>query len=251
MQGDSNPSGWVKVFHPSGVQVTVPLDLNVPVSSDQAATLLESVSNLLHAGFSVYAPGLEDGENYEQVAFAVRREKENDNADPTPVIDLYPVNGNFRLLAVYLNQPADLQAFEAATGLTLSKMPMYEGTNTIERGAVAKLDKYVVALKSPVKIVWKANPKYDPNEQDIKKKKPRRLFVRWADLAAAQSEQADAKQTMSIEQAGAVLTPGGKPFSDLTAEQLAQLANSKAQNVTDEMRTAAFVILEASKQGAR
>ncbi len=254
MQEDANPTGWVKLYTPQGVQVTVPLDLNIEVTSDQAATLLQSVTSLLGAGFSVYAPGLDEGEQYEQIGFVVRKEKDNPGENPTPVIDLYPVNGNFRLLHIYLNTEADIDKFEAVTGLGLSELPLWEGDNAIERGKSAKTDKYVVALKSPAKLVWKNNPKHDPNETDITKKKPKRLFVRWADAPMAQAGK-DAAQSkakrMEFGDAINVTSPGGTLLSQLSPEQLHIIAISKAANVTDEMRTAAFVILETAKVGAQ
>ena len=69
---ESSPTGWAKLFTPQAVQVTIPLDLKALITPEQASTLLQSVSNLIGAGFSVFAPGLEDGEQYEQVGFAVR-----------------------------------------------------------------------------------------------------------------------------------------------------------------------------------
>ncbi len=249
MQDDRDATGWVKLYHPSGAQITVPLDLNVQVSPDQAATLLGSVSSLIGAGLSVFAPGLEEGEQYEQIGWAVRREKE-DTEGPTPVIDLYPINGKFRFLAVYLNNADDVKAFEAATGLSVTKMPLYEATNTIERGVKAALDKYVVQLRSPTKIVWKANPRYDPEEKDVTKKKPRRLFVRWADLApkSDQPEQTgdQSQPGMAFEAAIKVLSPGGTPLGQLSHDKLSTLVTSKNPKVTDDMRQAAAVILKVS-----
>ncbi len=246
MEDSSNTTGWVKLYHPAGAQVTFPVDLNVLVTPDQATTMLQSVTNLLNAGFSVFQPGLEDGEQMDQIGFVVRKEKEGEGGEITPVIDLYPANGNFRLLHIYLNTPADVQAFEKATGVKLEKLPIYEGTNAIERGQSAKVDRFVVKLSSPVKVVWKLNPRYDPDETDIKKKKPRRLFVRWADAPAAPAEGSDDRS--ELEKAGDVLTPGGAMLRTLNVEQLRQLAASQSPKVTDEMRKAANLILETPQK---
>ena len=173
-------NAWVKLFHPSSAQVTIPLRLDKPILVTEAQALMESVTSLLQAGFSVDAPGLEDGEHVEEIGFVVRRTKANADGTETPVVDIYPSRGNFRLLGKYLNNEADIQAFETACGVNLNSLPLYEGDNSIERSKNAKMDKYVVTLKHPVKVIWKLNPRYD-GEND--KRNSKRLFVRWADIA--------------------------------------------------------------------
>jgi len=244
MQHEDILSGWVKLYHPMGAQITIPLDLEVAISPDRASNLMQSVSTLINSGFSVYAPGLEDGERYEEIGFVVRKEKENGDQTVTPVVDLYPANGNFRLLAKYLNNDADLAQFEQATGLKLAKLPVWDGDNAIERGKSTKTDKYVTTLQKPVKIVWKFNPNYDADETDPKKKKPRRLFVRWADVVPAPEAPATDKITMTFDAAIHTLTPAGAEIGSLNHELLAKLAESKAPNVTEEMRAAAWIILK-------
>ncbi len=254
---DDNISGWVKLYHPSSAQITIPLALDSEISSDQAQVLMRSVTNLINSGFTVFAPGLEDGEQLDEIGFIVRKEKENEaDEPPTPVLDLYPAKGNYRLLHVYLNNADDIALFEKVTGLKLGKMPIYEGDNAIERGKATKTDKYVVALKKPVKIVWKFNPRYDPEEKDVTKKKPRRLFVRWADAPLAPSSapppasksSTTAKEPMAFEQAVNTLTPAGAAIGTLNFEQLAKLAASRAGNVTEEMRAAASIILKSTEK---
>jgi len=177
--------GWAKVYHPSGLQVTIPLPLEAPLTPASAKAMLDSVSTLLTTGFLVNAPGLEDGEKFEMISAVVRRAKANDDDSETPVIDLYPDRANFRILGIYLNTEQDIQAFEKATGVQLSDLPLYEGDNAIERGKGAKTDKYVIALKHPGKLVFKANPKWEGDED---KKHPKRLFVRWMPQAQPPSD---------------------------------------------------------------
>ncbi len=55
---DNSITGWVKLFTPQAAQVTIPLDMSTAISPEQAKALLQSVGNLIGAGFSVYAPGL-------------------------------------------------------------------------------------------------------------------------------------------------------------------------------------------------
>jgi hypothetical protein len=128
--------GWVKLFHPSSAQVTIPLFLDKPILVAEAQALIASVTSLLQSGFSVDAPGLEEGDHVEEIGFVVRRTKANTDGTETPVVDLYPARGNFRLLGKYLNNDADIQAFESACGVVLNTMPLYEGDNSVERGKI-------------------------------------------------------------------------------------------------------------------
>lgn len=218
--------GWVKLFHPSSAQVTVHLFLDKPILVAEAQALMASVTSLLQAGFSVDAPGLEDGEHIEEIGFVVRRSKVNNDETETPVVDLYPARGNFRLLAKYLNSEADLREFETACGVALSTLPLYEGDNSIERGKNPKMDKYVVALKHPVKVVWKLNPKYE-GEND--KKNSKRLFVRWANLpAAGEGNLVLSPVEMSLEEAKVAICPlGSKSHPDLKGQTLEQVAQTE------------------------
>lgn len=220
-------SGWVKLFHPSSAQVTIPLRLDKPILVAEAQALMESVTSLLQAGFSVDAPGLEDGEHVEEIGFVVRRSKANTDGTETPVVDLYPARGNFRLLGKYLNNEADIQAFESACGLRLATLPLYEGDNSIERGKNPKMDKYVVALKRPVKVIWKLNPKYE-GEND--KKNSKRLFVRWADQPAVPEGNLvlSPVEKMNLDEARAVLCPhGSKSHPEFKGKSLDEVAKTE------------------------
>jgi len=215
--------GWVKLFHPSNAQVTIPLSLDKPILVVEAQALMASVTSLLQAGFSVDVPGLEDGEHEEEMGFVVRRAKVNADETETPVVDLYPVNANFRRLAKYLNDEADVREFEAACGLSLASLPLHEGDNTIERGKNPKMEKYAVALKRPVKVVWKYNPRYE-GEND--KKNPKRLFVRWSGPLESGSQPAN--ETMSLEEAGAVICPlGSRSHPEYKEMPLGEVARSE------------------------
>ena len=222
-------TGWVKLFHPSSAQVTIPLRLDKPILVAEAQALMASVTSLLQAGFSVDAPGLEDGEHVEEIGFAVRRSKVNSDETETPVVDLYPARGNFRLLAKYLNAEADVREFESACGVTLVTLPLYEGDNSIERGKNPKMDKYVIALKHPVKVVWKLNPKYE-GEND--KKNSKRVFVRWGSVVpVADGNIVLSPAEMSLEDAKTVLCPMGSKshpeFKGMTLEQVAQTEDGR------------------------
>lgn len=190
-QNNSPITGWTKLFHPKGIQVTLPIPFDQPITPEMAAMLLYSTSVLLDAGWMVNAPGLEDGERLDELGAVARRTQVNDDGSETPIVDLYPANDRlqFKLLHIYLNKPEEVQGFEAATGLRLADIPAYDGAQAIQRGSSPKLDKYIVAFPRPVKVVWQNNPRYEGDED---KKHPKRLFVRWGDIPAARPAAASA-----------------------------------------------------------
>lgn len=181
--------GWVKMWHPCGVLVTLPVGLaGVNYKSMHAA-----VSDAVTAGFLANMPGIEPGERFEDIGFVVRRSKLNKETKvETPLIDLYPANprATFSVLSIYLNTPEDVRAFEAVSGLSTMAIPHYVGSNKITRGENPNTDKLVVPTKKVARVVLKDNPKYDPNEKDMTKKKPARLFVRWDGLAPPVKKEA-------------------------------------------------------------
>jgi hypothetical protein len=267
--------GWVKMFHPSGVQVTIPLPLESALPSASARAMFDSLTTLLQAGWLVNMPGLEDGERVDEIKHIVRRAKANEDGSETPVIDLYPDRANFRILGIYLNTEQDIQAFEQVAGVKLRDLPLYEGDNAIERGKGAKTDKYVIALKSPVKVVFKANPKWEGDED---KKHPKRIFVRWmtaqtSDPAANGSEAKPASAapttaagnnngnghgkgdettlpsgspTLTLLEALEMTTPKGVKIGDAEMDLLVKISNFKPQGETPaqaKLRQAASVAL--------
>ena len=173
---NQNSCGWVKLYHPGGVQVTLPVLTGEPVTPEMAGLMLTSVGAYLAAGFAANLPGVEEGEKLEDIRHVVRRVKVNSDGSETPVIDLYPERANFRVLVLYLNAETDVQAFESACGVRLADLSLYDGDNSIERGKGPKTDKYVTTLPKNTKVVFKANPKWEGDED---KKNTKRLFLRW------------------------------------------------------------------------
>ena len=238
-------TGWTKLFHPRGPQVTLP----VPCNDYRAA--FEAVSLALDAGWLVQAPGLEEGEEKETVGWVLRGGFEKDGK-LTPFVLLYSANEalTWSFLKVYLNSPEDVAAFEYAAKLKLAQLPDYEGNDKPQRGASAKTDKYIVGVPRPFQVVFKKNPKHDDTEQG--KMKPARLFVRWVDQKpAGQTEepapQASAKQQLQREVAELLAAQGktvaglmcwlrvpdphGTALGELTVEQL-QAAKGKLRQAT-------------------
>jgi hypothetical protein len=171
MNEETHPTGWTKLWHPRGPQVTIPLVM-------PADEMLQAVNSLLDQGWLVTAPGLEEGEEKEQVAYVLRSTYESEKGT-TPVVLLYAANDTMKwsFLKVYLNRREDVQAFEHASGLVLANMPEYVGNDKPQRGAAQKTDRFIIAAPKPFGVVFKRNPKHDDTEAG--KKKPARLFVRW------------------------------------------------------------------------
>ncbi len=229
-------SALTHLYHPSGAKVDIPLSLLEDLTVDAARRLVLSVDALLEVGFTVNLPGIGDGETLDQIGFVVRKSKINDDGTETPVIDLYLVNGSFRWIGHYLNTPQMIADFEAACGIKLDKLPLYEGDNSIERGKNPKLDKYVVPLPRPAKLVWKNNPKWE-GEND--KKHPKRVFVRWHELRPGSEES-----EMSLAQALEYKTPSNKRYAELDATQLQYIVDGDPNKIKPESKQAARLVLQ-------
>jgi len=157
MDSNTQVTGWTKLFHPAGAQVSLPVPLE-PLSAEQARAMFNSVAALIDAGFTVTAPGLEDGELAEEVnAVSLRNAKDN-----TPIVDFYSANTKLlkKFMHLYLNNEQDVADFEAATGLHLAGLTVYDGTLAIARDD-NKAGKYIAPLSHPIKLVWKLSPKWE------------------------------------------------------------------------------------------
>ncbi len=150
-------TGWTRLYHPAGVQVTIPIPLEKPISPEIAQSALTSVSNLLDAGWLVDAPGLEEGEQKQEVVAVSRRESK----DSTPIVAFYLAHPKMlkKFLHSYLNTQEDVQAFEAATGLQLNSIPLWPGERDIDKDH-REAGKYIIPLPQPLHIVWAINPKW-------------------------------------------------------------------------------------------
>lgn len=172
--------GWTKLYHQRGPQVTLPVMLGTP------AEMFAAVGAYLDAGFLVVAPGLEEGEEREHVAYVVHGEHERDG-QTTPFLLLYAANEamKFSFLKVYLNKPADIAAFEFASGLKLNSIPVYIGQDKPERGKSKQVDRYVIAAPAAFEVVFKQNPRWSETDAAAHQSRgemyavPRRVFVRW------------------------------------------------------------------------
>lgn len=186
---------FVRVFHPrASLQVSVPIPIAAGLSIDDASRLLASVDNLLMAGWLTMAPGLEAGEEKEDIGYVCRLDHETDGKT-TPTVLLYSVNDQltYSFLRRYMNTPEDVAAFEYASGMKYDSLPPYPGNDHPQRGVSPKTDRFIIKAPKPFGMVWKHNPRYKdaPAGQDTRSlaEKRKRDFFRWStQIPAAHAE---------------------------------------------------------------
>lgn len=180
-----------RMFTEEGKELTVslPLDCDGARAFDDAdaQSIRAAIETMKRNGFTINAPGANEGEIVREVGYVCRRAKINDDGSETPLIDLYPDTDNpkvvYKTFSLYLNTDEDVAAFEAATGVRLESLPLYDSNTALKRDD-RKSDKYVVALtRKPVRVALTHNPLYNPDETDVNKKKPQFRFARWLDTS--------------------------------------------------------------------
>jgi len=190
------PFTATRVWHPSGLQLTVSVPLNCNSIKDfgdaEAQSINAFVETLLRNGLRISAPGVEAGEEIETVGLMCRRSGHNNNGDEIAVIDLYPDTDNpevkYKMATLYLDSDEDVASFEAGSGVRLNQIPFYEGSKPLDKDD-RMAAKYLYAPNPKPRIVMKANPKYNPEETDPSKKKPKRLPVRWFGVTVTGDEE--------------------------------------------------------------
>ncbi len=193
MSEERNVAGWVELYHPAGVKVKLALPDTVVVV-DTWGWMLASVTNAISAGWLTTAPGLEEGEEKQEIGYVVHKVKNNDDGTDTDVVDLYANNDGmkFSVLTVYLNSDEEATAFETASGLKLNDIPVYVGSDKIERGKSRQGDKFIIKAPRPFFVASKANPKWNADEakRAAETQKmypvPRRKFSSWPGLVISQ-----------------------------------------------------------------
>ncbi len=193
---DNDPArtGYTKLYHPRGPLVSL------PVVGDTPAAMFAYVTAMLDAGFVVAAPGLEVGEEREMVSGILRSMFEREG-EVTDTLLLYAADEGMKysFLKLYLNDEADVKAFESACGFKLDMLPVYEGKDKPERDGGKIAQKYIAKLPKPAPVIFKQNPKWIKEEAEAAAakgalyQKPKRLFIRWADAVSTPSHETVAK----------------------------------------------------------
>jgi hypothetical protein len=181
---------YVKVYHPSGAEVYLPIHEDFGAAGN-------AIGGMVGAGWLLEKP---PKQHSGVIGWVVRRSKIEDDGSETPIIDFYIDHPDmvYRILAKYLNNDKDVADFEAAMGVKVSALPYSDSSAPLKRGD-AKTAKYFFRLPAPVRIYYRDNPAYNPDEEDAKKRKPQYLFSSYGERIAQES------------------TTGGKPTRENTA----------------------------------
>lgn len=181
MANGHNPSnvwvtGW-RVYEGKALKISMTLNLvdfgETP--QDAIANVHAFIAHEVASGLLPNEPGLEAGERTETIKYVVRGKKRSGEA---VVLHLYFDKHSF--LKLYIDNDEQRQEFNEVAALDFNSLPVWLGGNAPERGADIETDKYIIPVCEPFQVVWKANPDYNPDETDANKKKPARLFVRYA-----------------------------------------------------------------------
>lgn len=232
---DENNNGWVKLYHPSGAQVTFPVSLMAEITSQQALNAFNSVNVLLGIGFSVNPAGVEAGELIEEVASVARRT----GSDGTPIVAFFKDHPKLvkKFLHTYLNNPDEIAEFERATGLHLDALPNFESDKDITKDH-RLAHQYITPLPHPVKLVYKISDRWKQwdaaggNGQQPQKNE----LLRYLSNGTPNQAHPQPGTTPDYSQ---TKTPGGLLISTLDEDKLNKIVNINAANVTQEMRDAA------------
>lgn len=204
----------VSLYHPSGAKVRITISTAATAKTTPASIALdikEQIEKLIAHGFTVDAPGLEEGEIVEEVGAVLKTEHESDGRTIS-VLLLYSTNDRleFPFLKVYLDKEEDVDAFVRASKMRLISMPLYEGSDKLKRDGSKLAKKYIIDAPRPFKVVSKKNPGYSEEErkETVAKggvyKKSAKRFVRWVgqDTAAPSGNGKPANETLeNVEKA--------------------------------------------------
>lgn len=204
------PCGWVKMYHPTGALVTLPVfgQWKEKVKGWDYAAAFSAVSDAVAVGFTVNAPGLEVGEQREEIGYVLRREKENKDKSLTPLIDLYSKNDavQYKVLSEYLNNDEAIAEFESVSGFHIANLKVFPGAAALKRDGSKTANDYIAKAPRPFAVVMKANPKYDEKEAEAfaarkeTYKVPKRIFVRWEGQAPAPPKEKPSSVSTVIHQ---------------------------------------------------
>jgi len=178
-----------RMYDKNGLQFTLSFPLlcaNAAEFDDEDAQSVHHVIEVaLRNGFTIRAPETVGDEKIETIGWLCRRSSMSNSGEEVPAIDIYPDSDNpevkYKLLTIYLNKESDIEAFERATGWKLTDLPYYEG-KPLERYEKLATKYLRQPQRIPLRVGLLNNPKYNPEETDSSKKKPRYLFNRWIEI---------------------------------------------------------------------
>lgn len=197
----NNSFASVRVYDSEGQLVTFSWGLAGDIAAfdeAQAKKVHDAVTLLRTSGFTTNPPDAKEGERIETVWYVVRRAKLEDNGHETPIIDLYMQNErvNYKFFSAYLNTTEEVLAFETVSGLKLSDLRLFDGETALQKES-PKFGQFSKEAPKHPKVALSKNPYYNPEEEDVKKRKPQYKFSRWLDAAPATAADPKAEQSQS------------------------------------------------------
>lgn len=223
-------------------------DVIVTLGSTDPAEINRKLDEFLSAGFTAAPPlaeGLLPGEERGEVTHVVRRSQQNDDGTITPIIDMYVGRLAFRWSFVYLDSAQEIAEFEAAAGLHLAQMPVYNGDIALERGKKPAIEQtYVIPVPKPFKVIrnkdmnenkrlvrYDGSPSVQPSA--IPPEKPTGNETHWANLSGATSRFFDTARAKGIKTTDILklLEPG----VTLSALNATSLSSAEAYKRLDEI----------------
>jgi len=127
---------WLTAFTPAGFKVSFTLVIdpaNIP-----SASYMDSL--MTQAGYSPHLVELDNNTSVEEIDAVVRSVTSKGDT----VIYCYRQSLEWKIGQLYFNSPADLAAFEQASGLKVDSLPIYEG-----QGAPQRKDKLPTKWERP------------------------------------------------------------------------------------------------------
>lgn len=187
------------LYHHSGAKVSIPIDLDNGFSPERASNLVISIDALISAGLSVNAPGLVQGELYEEINAVAKRA----GNDGVPIVAFYSSHPKLvkKYLHVYMDTVEDIEAFEKATGVKLASLPLNDGEKDFDRDKPAA-KKYVISLPRPIKVVWKVSERWEKwkAENGEGQEPQKRILVRYEGGApASEAKPAPKPETVKAD----------------------------------------------------
>ncbi len=226
MSSEQQTAGSVRLYHPCGVSVTLP----VGVPCDYARAFAD-VARALAAGFLTAAPGLEAGEERDEIGYVLRCQKVNKSGRMSSRVHLYSTNSavEFKVLSEWLDSDDEDHAFEQASGLRLATMKAFPAAAAPKRGESSASDEFIYKAPKPFYAVHIANPDYDEKEAEAfaarkeTYKVSKRLFVRWEPAAGSKpaTPPAASSSPASPQTAGGQQQSAGASREPQTASELA------------------------------
>ena len=170
---------YADLHHRSGLRLRIAF----PLDSEHhpAGNLNKLIDGYLAAGFSVREPGVEPGQETEEVGFVVRTLVAGRSGQCSRIFFYSPHEKVIhKVLDKYLNDENDIREFEAVSGLKLASVAVWPA-----KAPPTKTDggNFIVRTK-PFSVIAKANPDYVEGSKETTK----RLFVRYGGQSATKHE---------------------------------------------------------------